>query len=347
VSVRKRPDGPGYMVDKFVSGKRLRRTVSTQREAERIEAIFERADREGGYIVLLSDTLREHAAHLRVMRKARSADSAEYHGAVLLAHFGPDFNVATMTPQHVARFVEARRAATAPSVSTINGHLRILRAAVNFAVECGRLRKAPTVKLLKEGRRLPTKLSQAEVDRLVRSAKDPLVALALLLAAHAGLRHQEILHLRVSDVDLDARTISVTAKPEAGWSPKAHHERVIPLSNRLADALKPHVSLRSSMAWLFPGVEKGMPRTSLYEPIREVFQACGLWDRSKKSGLHMLRRTFASAMLKKADLQTVKELGGWSSISVLERYTVSDDETRTAAIASVFDEEEGSASPRG
>ena len=67
--------------------------------------------------------------------------------------------------------------------------------------------------------------------------------------------------------------------------------------------------------------------------MRKAFKAAELYDPELRPGLHALRRTWASQLLKLgADVETVKELGGWSSLAVMEHYLRSDEETKRRAI---------------
>jgi integrase len=336
MTIRHRPDRGRWQVDRKVGGKRVKRLATGMAEAERIERSLERADREGGWWVELRDVLHGYEVALRSRAKETSRRNAAYHSALLLGHFGPTFNVGQMVPADIDAFVGALRA-KGLSTSSINGALRTLRAATRRAEEAGQLRVAPRVRLLREGRRLPSILSLAQVDELLGHAKAP-ADLAILLAAHAGLRHQEILHLTVGDVDLQAGLLRVTPKEHVGWSPKSYHERAVPLSRRLRETLEPIVHRRHRAVWLFPGGAEGRPRLSLATEVRAAFRAAGLWDPAKKPGLHMLRRTFASTLLASgADLKTVMEVCGWSSITVAERYLASTDDRKRDAVATAFD----------
>ena len=53
-----------------------------------------------------------------------------------------------------------------------------------------------------------------------------------------GFREQEVIFCYKKDVNVDQHTVSVSAKPELNWSPKAYQERTIPISDELAESLK-------------------------------------------------------------------------------------------------------------
>jgi integrase/recombinase XerD len=335
MTIRHRPDRDRYVVDVSVSGQRVRRQALGLQEAERIERALVKANAEGGFWLPLNACMRDYIATLRTRAKRNSVRFAEQMEDRLVKHFGEEANVAALTQADLDGFVAARRAA-GWSTSSINGALRILRAATNFAEREGKLRTPPSVRLLREGKRRPTILVEDQVVRLLAEAPAP-VNLAFALAAYAGLRHQEILHLTVGDVDFANDVIRVTPKPHVGWSPKAYHEREIPLHPALRKALASVCERRHHAVWIFPGKREGWPRLTLAKEVREAFQRLGLWNLEAKPGLHMLRRSFASELLGKgADLRTVMEICGWSSIAVAERYLASTDDRKRAAVARAF-----------
>ncbi len=135
------------------------------------------------------------------------------------------------------------RKAEGRSHPTVNGSLRILRAALRNAVEQRELAEMPCrIKLLKETKKLPMILAAEEVDRLLAFAPAP-IDLVILIAAKAGLRHQEIRFLQVRDADLARSILLVRAKH--GWTPKDHEERSIPIAGRLRERLQHRRSVAS------------------------------------------------------------------------------------------------------
>jgi len=209
----------------------------------------------------------------------------------------------------------------------------IAGSALNNGVASGQLDRVPVrIRLLRETKRLPTALSADEVERLVALAPSP-YDLILLLAAKAGLRHQEILHLKVGDVDFPNRSVRVSAKPEVNWSPKSHAERDVPLARSVADRLQAAVAGRRAGEWIFPGAERERPLVAAHEPIREIFKRAALYHPTLRPGLHLLRRTFATELLGRGvDVETVRQLGGWSDLSVVMRYVTSSDARKRRAI---------------
>lgn len=273
----------------------------------------------------LNELLESHCRSLRVWSKPRTARTAEQRCRTLGRCLG-EIEAAELRQVHVERFVQARLEGGA-SRQTVNGDLAVLKAALNRAVGDGALPAFPClIRLLRVGRRVPKVLTPEQVDRLIELAPAP-VDLMLMLAADAGLRHQEILHLRAEDIDLAAGVVRVRAK--AGWSPKAHHEREIPLTRRLRHRLAGDLS-----PWVFPGYEGG-PLRDAHMPVRAAFEKAGLYDQELRPGLHSLRRAWATALLGAADIETVRQLGGWADLTTVQRYVTSTDDRKRSAIAAL------------
>lgn len=232
-----------------------------------------------------------------------------------------------VTPAVIDKVVAEMRG-LAPA--SINGTLRQLRAFLRWCEERHMYYGSTNIKLLREGRKLPTALSPEEVDRLMLRATTYEVMAAIALAAYAGLRHGEIRHLRRVDVDLYAGVVRITAKD--CWSPKSHAEREVPINEKLRRRLAAYVveNEKSPDAWLFP--------RCLRAEIKAVFKRAGLSDPAIKPGLHLLRRTFASQLLANGvDIETVRELGGWADLKTVQRYLASTTERKRAAVAALED----------
>lgn len=283
----------------------------------------------------LDDALADYAESLLVRSKRTTAKTAGTHMRAIRKWFSTFAQVSDITPARVDGFVQHLRDDAGLSDATINGALRVLRAAMRLAEENGRLGgyKAPKVKLLKEVRKIPKVLTGEEVQRLIAAAPDDDTRLAIMFAADAGLRHQEIAHLRWMDVNL----VQVSVCAKEGWSPKTHAERLVPLTERLRLQLG---VLRNGGPygkrpgdWIF-----GKPR-DFSDTVKAAFMRAGLWDKANKPGLHMLRRTFASRLLQKGvDIETVRELGGWADLATVQRYVASTDDVKRNAVALLEEE---------
>lgn len=131
-----------------------------------------------------------------------------------------------------------------------------------------------------------------------------------------GMRRAELIGLKKSSFDLSQKTVKVLGK--------RNKERQIPLLNTVVDTLNKYDNLRakqSSVSTYFFITKKGekMYPTLVYRIINEYFSKVSL--KSKKSP-HMIRHSFATHLLNEgADLNSVKELLGHSSLASTQVYT--------------------------
>lgn len=267
--------------------------------------------------------------HLRVRAKASTLSLAQYHCVRLTSLWdGRDASGAParyLTDAMVDRWVdEQKRRGMRPA--SINSYLRTLR-----AILLGAGIPEPRIVLLREMRRPAEILTDEELDCLLAGATEARDELMLLLGAHAGLRHQEIVHLLWSDFDSEFSQVRVRAK--RGWTPKSYEERGVPATRLLADAAR-RLESEDGGEWVFPEGSGPRPVPALYDRVVPLFVHAGLYDPERKPGLHMLRRTWASNLLARgADLETVRQLGGWRSIEVVQRYLGTTSQRKRDAIA--------------
>jgi integrase len=166
------------------------------------------------------------------------------------------------------------------------------------------------VKMLEEPKRRLRYLEPEEEHRLLDAAPEPLRTL-ILTGIHCGLRLQsEALTLRWSDVDLTRRTLTV----QAGYA-KSGQTRTVPLNSAMHAALS-RLKVQAKSEFVFT-TRTGKP----YDSIRTGFESACTRARLEGVTPHTTRHSFATKLIASGvDLRTVQELGGWSSLRMLERY---------------------------
>lgn len=135
-----------------------------------------------------------------------------------------------------------------------------------------------------------------------------------------GVRRQELIDLKLSDVRLNERCIKVTGK--------GNKQRIIPLSDYLCEILSFYLKIREkafkeSEPNLFL-TKKGIRvnKSLVYVIVKSYLSAVS--DVYQKSP-HMLRHAFATHMLNRgADLRSIRELLGHSSLAATQIYTQND-----------------------
>ncbi|MEM1247597.1 MAG: tyrosine recombinase XerC [Acidobacteriota bacterium] len=172
---------------------------------------------------------------------------------------------------------------------------------------------------------LPRHLRPGEIERLLEAPHErddalgrrDVVILELLYAA--GLRVSELTGLDWSDVDLEAGTVRVVGK--------GGKERMVPFG---APAKKALDAWRIDGATLDAGQEEGRPlllnhrggRLTSRSVRRVIDHWVGVAAVAAGVHPHTLRHTFATHLLENgADLRSIQELLGHSSLSTTQRYT--------------------------
>jgi len=329
-----RPHGRKHMVDFTTSGHRERRVVDSRPEAVALLEAWRAEDARGERPTATLGAVLDgyvHGLRARSAGKPATIQQAVVHSGHLERILGRARPAARLDVVAIDEFIAARRA-EGVKASSINGTLRVLRAALRRAGVRG-----VEVRMLRELRTLPTRLASLEEVRTIAAQIPYPYDLAILLGGYAGLRNSEIRHLTWDDIRLHDRVVRVTAKPAVGWSPKSHHEREVPFPEggalERAFLERRPKKVVGNTDWLFPGRD-GRPVKSIYRQVREAFRGAGFYNVDARSGLHMLRRTWASLLLEKgATLEEVRALGGWADLKTVQRYVASTDAARRGAQA--------------
>ena len=211
------------------------------------------------------------------------------------------------------------------SASTINKKLSALRSFYRFALKRQLVKADPAHAVTgpKKSKPLPQFLREGEMDRLLdgiewnSSFNNVRARTILLLFYEAGLRRAELVSLNDKDVDFDAAQLKVTGK--------RNKQRIVPFGAELAEALKQYQAARNEKFGENSGAlflsDKGL-RISDNQVYLIVRKYLTMVTSLKKRSPHVLRHTFATAMLNNgAGLETIKSLLGHASVSTTEIYT--------------------------
>lgn len=212
---------------------------------------------------------------------------------------------------------------TAPQ--TVKRQLSTLRSFFKYRHRMGRGDANPVryVGNPKVENRLPTYVKESEMERLfeVEAFGDDFIGrrnrLLVLLLYTTGVRVSELMGLTLSSLDLEKGELKVTGK--------RNKQRIVPFGEELKKELKDYLELRSQSVpavgnHLFVRIDG---RQMQYHEVRLVVRnALSMVTTLKKKSPHVLRHTFATAMLNNgAELEAVKELLGHESLAATEVYT--------------------------
>jgi len=212
------------------------------------------------------------------------------------------------------------------SPATVNREVALLKHLFNMADQWqlyfGR-NPVKGVKFLQEDNLQIRCLSDAEEERLLNHCS-PYLQDLVTFAINTGLRLGEILSLKWQEVDLESQTIKMLVQ-------KNRRMLEIPLNAAAFAVVNGWYGLRKCQN-VFYNPETGAPWKDLWLGLNKACRKAGLVDVT----WHTFRHTFASRLIRNgADLVTVKELLGHSSVTVTMRYAHTNREAKRRAVGLV------------
>ncbi len=205
-------------------------------------------------------------------------------------------------------------------------HLITIRGLYRFLITQGHTAFNPVkdVDIPKTGQALPEIMSVPEVEALLEAIdttrpKELRNAAMLEIMYGAGLRVSELIHLKTSDVNLDANLVRVMGK--------GAKERIVPIGSRARestvrwkDQARPLVLKQLTSPFLFVArAAKPMTRQGFWKIIKKYAALAGI---SRSITPHTLRHSFATHLLEGgADLRSVQTMLGHADISTTQIYT--------------------------
>lgn len=209
--------------------------------------------------------------------------------------------------------------------SSVNTYLSAVRSFFRFALSRGLVASDPAHRIAgpKRTKPLPYFMREDEVDELLDKVEwgtgyvDVRARTMLLLFYESGIRLSELIGLSDGDVDFGQRQLKVTGK--------RNKQRIVPFGEELDQALRQFMALRdgqvpkSSDALFLTREGKRMNRAQVHYVVHKHLSRV---TAMKKRSPHVLRHTFATAMLNhEAGLESVKKLLGHQSLNTTEVYT--------------------------
>jgi integrase/recombinase XerC len=210
------------------------------------------------------------------------------------------------------------------SAKSINRKASSLKSFFKYQMKLGVIEANPmvTVSSPKINKRLPEFVLEGNLETLFNHVeftddwKGKTERLVLQLFYATGIRLSELINIKEGDVDYSKSQVKVLGK--------GNKERIIPLSNELAAALKGYVSQKPTpkegVLNLFINENgKRLQQRSVYEFVHNYLS---LVTTIKKRSPHILRHSFATHLMNNgADLNSVKELLGHASLASTQVYT--------------------------
>ena len=208
--------------------------------------------------------------------------------------------------------------------ASVNRRLSALRSYYRYALKRGVVEADPTYNIQGPKRKkvLPQFLKESEMDKLIDpkmwtgTYKDVLARTIIITFYSTGVRVSELVGLDMKDVNFVTHELKVTGK--------RNKQRIIPFGEELETTLTAYLQKRDSEVGAYDALfvtEKGERVTA--SQVRTMVKAnLARVSTLKKKSPHVLRHTFATAMLNnKAGLGSVKKLLGHENIATTEIYT--------------------------
>jgi len=175
---------------------------------------------------------------------------------------------------------------------------RISNSTINQAIgawrilQCDLLKREWTdfkVKRPRREKRIPTVLSRKQVGNLIDSISNTKHHALTSLVYATGMRRNEVLQLRLEDIDASRHVIIVRHG-------KGNKQRQIPITNSLINILRDYYKKYRPLKFLFEGFKPGMPysATSFSNILRKAANRIRL---NKRVTPHIFRHSFATHML--------------------------------------------------
>jgi integrase/recombinase XerC len=189
-----------------------------------------------------------------------------------------------------------------------DGYYRAIRAFCNWIYRQGYVKENPITKVdpPKITRVILPSLTSEQVEYLIDQAENMRDKAVISLFADSGIRLNELVNIKASNIDWESQTIII-------WG-KGGKQRKAPFTKRTARLLKELISQNG-----IGGNIWHLTYWGIISILRRLEQKTGL-----PCNPHTFRRTFASNLHRSGlDVEHIMRLGGWESLDMVLRYTKS------------------------
>jgi len=242
---------------------------------------------------------------LFLLKRSQHTRVSYGHSVRTFGEFLGDKNFAAVTKDDVCKFIEGLYNRNLTK-NTLASALAGLRAFYKFLQLGDQVFASVPHQVLtrKLAKRVPFALSEEEIESLIAAARTPRDRAILELGYASGLRVSELANLKIEELNLRARSLTVRDGKTG--------DRVGFFGESAARALKVHLGDRSS------GVIFQLTPRSIRRMIVAAAKRAGI---EKKVGPHTLRHSFSTHLLDHGtDVFYISKLLGHLSLSWTQRY---------------------------
>ena len=201
---------------------------------------------------------------------------------------------------------------------SINRKIASLKSYFNFLVNIGKIQSSPLKahKNLKGSSKIVIPFSEEEIKKLFDNFETSKIndrdKLIIEIFYSTGIRREELINIKIKHIFFDNAMMKIVGK--------RNKERMIPILPKLSKNIMNYINKNDPNIYLFENVKsKKISVSTIYRVINKYFRFVST---KVKVSPHVLRHTFATHMLNNgADINTIKEILGHSSLSSTQIYT--------------------------
>ena len=199
-------------------------------------------------------------------------------------------------------------------------YYRNLKAALNKALSWEYITANPFVKvrMVKTMQNKPDFLNESELNKVVESINNNTIKKIVLAAYYTGCRLNEVLSLKVRNINLSERIITIG---DDEFTTKSKKQRIVPIGHKLNEIIIEQLQNKSSSDNYVFGKTNTVRFNSDY--VSKTFKKA-IRDTNLRESLHFhsLRHSFGTILGQKGvPIITVKEMMGHSSITTTQIYS--------------------------
>jgi integrase/recombinase XerC len=242
----------------------------------------------------------------------------------LISTYG-SYDVSTLTHLYVRSWLASLKDA-GMTAKTINRKISTLKSFFKHAMKNGVVKQSPMAKIIapKNEKRLPVYVEANNMSTLLthvaftEDLQGKTERLLLFLFYYTGMRLSELIGLKHSSINFSLSQVKVLGK--------GNKERIIPVNEHLLSEIKEYIHAKKALenvkmddALLVTGEGKKLSPRRVYDIVHRYLS---LVTTVEKRSPHVLRHTFATHLMNNgADLNSIKELLGHSSLAATQVYT--------------------------